>query len=79
MDMNGCEGIFRVSVDVYLYSCSKLECLPEGDKFSLLCRSGGWASMTESSHHLMVVCAVLHKAAAICEIFNVWTAHRLIS
>jgi hypothetical protein len=24
--MNGGKGIFRVSVDVYLYSCSELEC-----------------------------------------------------
>jgi hypothetical protein len=50
--MNGCEGIFRVSVDVYLYSCSELECPREGDKFSLLCTSPYWqwrgASVTES-------------------------------
>jgi hypothetical protein len=51
MDMNGCEGIFRVSVDVYLYSCSELDCLCEGNKFSLLYRSptgSGQASVTES-------------------------------
>jgi hypothetical protein len=39
MDMNGSEGIFRVSVEVYPYSCSKLEHLHEGDMFSILCRN----------------------------------------
>jgi hypothetical protein len=33
MDMNGYEGIFRVSIDVYQHSCGKLECLGEGDEF----------------------------------------------
>jgi hypothetical protein len=31
--MNGCEGIFRVNIEVYSYSCSDLECPHEGDKF----------------------------------------------
>jgi hypothetical protein len=39
MDINGCEGIFRVSIDVYPHSCSKLEGPGEGDKFSLSCGS----------------------------------------
>jgi hypothetical protein len=41
MDMNGCEGIFTVSINVYSY-CSDLECLQEGNKFSLLYRSPNW-------------------------------------
>jgi hypothetical protein len=40
--MNGCEGIFRVIINVYSYSYSKLECQHEGDKFNLLCRSPNW-------------------------------------
>jgi hypothetical protein len=37
--MIGCEGIFRVSVEVYPYSHRELEYLHEGNKVSLLCRS----------------------------------------
>jgi hypothetical protein len=49
--MNGCKGIFRVSVDVYPYYCRELEYLCEGDKFSLFTEvptSSGQASVTES-------------------------------
>jgi hypothetical protein len=81
--MNGCEGIFRVNVDVYPKSCSKLECPCEGDKFRLLCRSptgSGQTSMSESrvTTAYPAGCAMLNKAATIREIFNVQIANRLI-
>jgi hypothetical protein len=70
MDMNCCEGIFRVSVDVYLYACSDLECAHEGDNLSLFCKSPNWQqtnlnNLVQSHHH------ITGKAAAICEIVNV--------
>jgi hypothetical protein len=34
MDMNGRKGIFRVCVDIYSHSCSKLECLHENNELS---------------------------------------------
>jgi hypothetical protein len=82
MDLNGCKDIF--SVDVYPYTCSELECPHEGKKFSLLRRSPNWqqASLNDSvqSHHHIPgkAYAILDKAAAVCEIFNVWIANRLI-
>jgi hypothetical protein len=42
MDMNGSEGILRVSIDIYLHSCSELEYLHESNKLRLLCRGPDW-------------------------------------
>jgi hypothetical protein len=82
--MNGCEGIFRVIINVYSYSYSKLECQHEGDKFNLLCRSPNWQWVSinnwlQSQHHITSKArAIPDKAAAIYEIFNIWIADWLI-
>jgi hypothetical protein len=78
--MNVCEGIFRVSVDIYSYTTVSWS----AHKFSYLHRSPNWqwASLDNSvQNHYCIpgkACVVLDKAAAICEIFNVWFANRLI-
>jgi hypothetical protein len=82
--MDVCKGIFRVSIDVYPYSCSEAECTCEGNKFSLLCKSSNQQQvglMTESRVTIAYLANMYcpDKAAAICEIFNVWVAKRLIS
>jgi hypothetical protein len=51
MDMDGCEGIFGVSVDVYLYTCSELESCVRVMSSAFCAEvptSSGWASMMES-------------------------------
>jgi hypothetical protein len=51
MDMDGCEGIFRVSLDVYPYSCSELDAHMRDDKISLCAEvptDSRQASLTES-------------------------------
>jgi hypothetical protein len=83
MDINGCEGIFRVSVDVYLYFCSKLELHVKATS-SAFCAEvptgSGQASILSQSYHThRKVCALLDKAAVICEIFSFQVANRLIS
>jgi hypothetical protein len=77
MDRNGCDGIFRASVDVYPYSCSELGSLGESNELSLLCRGANQQQTrfndSIQSHYYMSgkTCTILDKAATICEIFNI--------
>jgi hypothetical protein len=42
MDMNGSKGTFKVRIDVYLHSCSKLECLCLSNELRFLRRGPDW-------------------------------------
>jgi hypothetical protein len=59
--MNGCEGIFRISVDVYPYFFSELEHQYQGDKFSLLCKEVPTGSRQASVTVSRVTTAYLAK------------------
>jgi hypothetical protein len=73
-----CKGIFRVSVDVYLYSCSELECPYKGDKFSLLSRCSNRQQIglndlsPESPLHTQQ--SVCHPGQSCCPL---WNTHHL--
>jgi hypothetical protein len=80
MNMSGSEGIFRVHIDVYLYSCSKLEHLHESNELSLLCRGPEWQQMHFSDSiqsHYCISRSVPSQIAAICEILNAQMTDRL--
>jgi hypothetical protein len=77
--------VFRVHIDVYPHSCSKLEHPRESKELNFLCRGPNqWLTCfgdSIQSHDCISskMCAIPDKAATICEILNILMTDRLIS